>query len=77
MSGTGHIGAHEVEQPVVIDIGCVGAHGVPRRVGQHFSGHVAERTVTMVEIKMIGAPKIVGYVEIRPAIVVKVPPGCG
>ena len=73
----GHVGGEQIDEAVVVDVGHVGPHGEPRRVGQDVRGDVGELAVAIVAVQMVGAEEVVRDVEIRAAVVVVVPPSGG
>ncbi len=71
----GHIGGHEVDSAIAIDVAEIRTH---RRIGyvwQHARDHVGERAVVVIMIQRIGHREVVGYVKIGPAVAVEIPPG--
>ena len=69
-----HVGSHDVEQAVVVDVSDIAAHGEPGRVREDRGAHIGEGAVAVVAVKAIGAVEVVGDVDIGPTIVVVIPP---
>src|SRR5690606_20808116 len=73
----GHVGDEKIEQAVVVDVAEVGAHRIVRLVWYDVMDDVGERAVSVISIQPVRSGKVVCDVDVRPAVVVEVPPGRG
>ena len=67
-----HIGHENVGQQVVVEIGNVAAHRKPGGVPQIPIGVFGERAVAVIDVDQVVVGKIIGHVDVRPAIPVQV-----
>ncbi len=74
MRGPDHVGGHEINQSVVIEIANISAHRGPWSVRNDLPDNVGERAIAVVAIELVGAKIIIGDIEIRPAVTVEIPP---
>ena len=72
VGGGQHIEGHQVCPAIVVDICRIGAHREERYM-PHSAAHLfTESTISLIEVEIILLVVIIGNVEIRPAIVVKI-----
>ena len=79
VSATRHVGSKKIHPTVVVHIGKVSPHRKPRRMRKRSTGHIGKRH-DAVGVRPIVCPKpvrpvkIVGNIEIRPPVLIPVPP---
>ena len=75
MRARGHVRDEQVQPAVVVDVTEIRAHRGIGNVGDHLADDVRERAVAVVVVEAVGADKVVGHIEVGPAVAVVVPPG--
>ena len=74
MRSRGHIRDEKVRQQVVIQIPLVRAHAEPAGMRRGVGQHIGERAVAVVPPEPVLAQKIIADVNVRPAVLIVVPP---
>ena len=77
VGGRGHVGDEEIDEAVVVHVARSAPIEENERVRQHAVDDVGERPVPVVVVELVGDAVVVGDVEVRPAVVVEVPPRRG
>ena len=68
----GHVHLSDIGETVVIVVGNISAHTILSGVVDGGPGNLPKRTVLVVEVEIIRGVKVIGDVEIRPAVTVDV-----
>jgi len=67
-----HVGGVNIHEPIIVKIGNVPTHGGEADVPNHPLQFFLEGTVVIVYIEIVSLEKIVGHINVRPAVIVDI-----